>query len=284
MIRLLALDIDGTLLDSEGRVPEANLRAIGRAIDAGVMVTLATGRRFDFARPIFEQLPDALTLILSNGAVVKNRQGETLVRHLLPRQVARDVLRRVPHHRGDASVTFDRPREGQVVFEVIDWEHPRHHRFFATNRPYLSEVNPLEDCLTEDPIQIMFSGACADMRDVLELLRSSANGDGGAADAYETTLTEYLHRDFSLVDITRAGCSKGAALRELAGQHDIAPHEVMAVGDNLNDLAMLEFAGTPVLMANALPELRARGWAVTGSNDHAGVAQAIETFVFGGAS
>lgn len=282
MIRLLALDIDGTLLDSEGRVPEANRRAVARAIEAGVIVTLATGRRYDFARPIFEQLPPALTLILSNGAVVKNRAGETLVRHLLPRDVARDVLRRVPHHRGDASVTFDRPREGQVVFEVIDWEHPRHHRFFATNRPYLSEVTPLEDCLTEDPIQIMFSGACAAMRDVLELLQTPVNGHGG--DAYEVTLTEYLHRDFSLVDITRAGCSKGAALRELAAQHDIAPHEVMAIGDNLNDLAMLEFAGTPVLMSNALPELKARGWAVTGSNDEAGVAQAIETFVFNGAS
>ena len=284
MIRLLALDIDGTLLDSEGHVPEANLRAIARAIDAGVMVTLATGRRFDFARTVFEQLPDSLTLILSNGAVVKNRQGETLVRHLLPREVARDVLRRVPHHRGDASVTFDRPREGQVVFEVIDWEHPRHHRFFATNRPFLSEVTPLEDCLTEDPIQVMFSGACAEMRDVLDLLRTSSNGNGGNADTYEATLTEYVHRDFSLVDITRAGCSKGAALRELAARHRIAADEVMAVGDNLNDLAMLEFAGIPVLMANALPELKARGWAVTGSNDEAGVAQAIETFVLGSAS
>lgn len=285
MIRLLALDIDGTLLDGEGRVPEANRRAIERAIEAGVLVTLATGRRYDFARPIFEQLHESLTLILSNGAVVKNRQGETLVRHLLPRDIARDVLRRVPHHRGDASVTFDRPREGQVVFEVIDWEHPRHHRFFATNRPYLSEVSPLEDCLTEDPIQIMFSGACAAMRDVLQLLREPGNGNGnGGEPAYETTLTEYLHRDFSLVDITRAGCSKGAALRELAAQHGIGPDEIMAVGDNLNDLAMLEFAGTPVLMANALPELKARGWAVTASNDDAGVARAIETFVFGGAS
>jgi Cof subfamily protein (haloacid dehalogenase superfamily) len=282
MIRLLALDIDGTLLDSEGHVPEANVRAVARAIEAGVMVTLATGRRYDFARPIFEQLPDTLTLILSNGAVVKTRQGETLVRHLLPRQVARDVLRRVPHQRGDASVTFDRPREGQVVFEVIDWEHPRHHRFFATNRPYLSEVAPLEDCLTEDPIQIMFSGACAEMRGVLELLQAPVNGNGKGA--YEVTLTEYLHRDFSLVDVTRAGCSKGAALRELAAQHGIAAHEVMAIGDNLNDLAMLEFAGTPVLMANALPELKARGWAVTESNDDAGVARAIESFVFGEAS
>lgn len=284
MIRLLALDIDGTLLDSEGRVPEANVRAVVRAIEAGVKVTLATGRRFDFARPIFEQLPPELTLILSNGAVVKTREGVTLARHLLPREIARDVLQRVPHLRGDASVTFDRPREGQVVFEVIDWDHPRHQRFFATNRPFLSAVNPLEDCLTEDPIQVMFSGGCAEMRGVLELLQASSSSNGHGEPAYEATLTEYEHRDFSLVDVTRAGCSKGAALRELAAQHGLGSHEVMAIGDNLNDLAMLEFAGTPVLMANALPELKARGWATTGTNDEAGVAAAIETFVLNGAS
>ena len=71
MIRLLSLDIDGTILDSHGRVPPANRDAIGRAIDAGVEVALATGRRYDFARPIFEALPGPLTLILSNGAVVR---------------------------------------------------------------------------------------------------------------------------------------------------------------------------------------------------------------------
>jgi Cof subfamily protein (haloacid dehalogenase superfamily) len=284
MIRLLALDIDGTLLDSEGRVPDENVRAIARAVDAGVSVTLATGRRFDFARPIFEKLHADITLVLSNGAVVKTREGETLVRHLLPRDVARDVLERVPHQAGEASVTFDRPREGQVVFEVIDWEHPRHQRFFETNRPFVSAVSPLSDCLTEDPIQVMFSGGCVDMRRVFQFLQAPATGNGHTAAAYEVTLTEYQHRDFSLVDVTRAGCSKGAALRELAEQRGIAPHEVMAVGDNLNDLTMLEFAGTPVLMANALPELKARGWAVTTSNDEAGVARAIETFVLGGAS
>jgi Cof subfamily protein (haloacid dehalogenase superfamily) len=280
MIRLLALDIDGTLLDSSGRVPAANVEAVAHAIDAGVTVVLATGRRFDFARPIFERLPAPLTLILSNGAVVKTHEGETLVQHLLPREIARDVLLQLPEHRDGAAVVFDRPRAGQVVFEAIDWEHPRHGRFFAANRPFLDEVMPLEDCLVEDPIQVMFSGGCAEMRRVFERL-----GDPAAEPPrYEVALTEYEHRDFSLVDVIRAGCSKGAALAELASRLGILPSEVMAVGDNLNDLPMLEFAGRPVLMANALPELRARGWDVTASNDEAGVARAIETFVLQEAS
>src|SRR5215211_2939329 len=114
MIRLLALDIDGTL-------PDANRRAIERAIGNGVEVALATGRRYDFARPVFEQLPAPLTLILSNGAVVKTRAGRTVMRRLLPRAIAREVLEAVPQHRHEAAVTFDRRREGQIVSKALDW-------------------------------------------------------------------------------------------------------------------------------------------------------------------
>ena len=272
MIHLIALDIDGTLLDSEGRIPETNRNAIARAIDAGVEVALATGRRYDFARPIFESLPGPLTLIVSNGAIVKTREGETLMRSLLPRETAKSVLARVPEHRDSAAVVFDRVREGQVVFEAIDWEHPRHARFYAANRPFLSEVRPLEECLTEDPIQVMFSGGCVEMRALFHRLEV-------AADGFSVALTEYQHRDFSMVDVVTAGCSKGSALRDWSERRGLAPSEVMAMGDNLNDLQMLEFAGTPVLMGNALPELKARGWPVTGSNNEAGVAQAIDRYV-----
>ena len=275
MIRLLALDIDGTLLDSDGRIPTANRDAIARAIDAGVEVALATGRRYEFARPIFESLPEPLTLILSNGAIVKARDGRTLMRRLLPRATAHRVLAGFPEHRGSAAVVFDRHREGQVVFEAIDWEHPRHRRFFEVNRPFLAEVAPLENCLIEDPIQVMFSGGCVQMRTLFERLQQRSSD-------FSVALTEYVHRDFSLVDIVATGCSKGSALRAWASERGFARDEVMAMGDNLNDLQMLEFAGTAVLMENALPELKARGWAITGSNNDGGVAQAIEQYVLAG--
>ena len=276
MIRLLALDIDGTLLDSHGQLPAENIDAIARAIDHGVEVALATGRRYDFARPVFEQLPSPLTLVLSNGAVVKKRDGETLMRRLLPRAIAREVLEAVPQHRHEAAVTFDRVGERQIIYQVIDWDHPRHHKFFASNRPYLGESNPLEDCLTEDPVQVMFTGGCREMRDLFGELRGNAQ--------YSVALTEYEFRDFSLVDVMQAGCSKGSALADWARQRGYQPDEVMAVGDNLNDIEMLEFAGTPVVMGNGIADLHSRGWAVTGTNDEAGVAQAVETHILGKAS
>ena len=294
MIRLLALDIDGTLLASNGQLPDANRDAIRRAVDSGVEVALATGRRYDFARPIFEQLPVPLTLILSNGALVKRKSGETMMRRLLPRDVARDVLAFAPHHRDGAAVTFDRPREGQIVYETIDWDHPLHSRFFTANRPFLAEASPLETCLVEDPVQVMFTGGCSDMRRLFNALRAAATPELPAESTavveeepghrYSVALTEYEFRDFSLVDVLCAGCSKGSALSDWAAARGFAREEVMAVGDNLNDIEMLEFAGRPVIMGNAISDLKARGWTATDTNDNAGVARAIETFILRKAS
>jgi hydroxymethylpyrimidine pyrophosphatase-like HAD family hydrolase len=304
MVRLIALDIDGTLLDSNGVLPQQNIAAIAAAMEAGVEVVLATGRRYEFARSIFEQLPAPLTLILSNGAIVKTHAGETLIRHLLPRTVARTIIARAPEHRRSAAVLFDRVREGQIVYERVDWDHPRHGRFFRLSRPFISEIEPLEDALTEDPIQVMFTGGCAEMRALFNALSAEAglkacatrHGDDSPVavvaqgfnpanrDGFSVALTEYVHRDFSLVDVIRAGCSKGAALAELARERGVDRGQVLAIGDNLNDVQMLEFAGHPVLVANALPEMKARGWTVTASNDDAGVARAIETLVLRKAS
>jgi Cof subfamily protein (haloacid dehalogenase superfamily) len=273
MIRLVAIDIDGTLLDSSGGLPDANRRAISEAIGMGVEVALATGRRYDFARGIFEQLPAPLTLILNNGAVVKTRDGETLQRRLLPREVAHDVLQRTPEYRESAAVVFDRPRDGQVVYEAIDWDHPRRGGFYRTNCPFLAESKPLESCLSEDPVQVMFTGGCSPMRELQSLLGRS--GD----DRFAVTLTEYQHRDFSLVDVISAGVCKGTALEAWAQARGYGRDEVMAIGDNFNDAEMLEYAGTPVVMGNCIAELRSRGWFETASNDNEGVARALETLV-----
>ena len=71
---------------------------------------------------------------------------------------------------------FDRPREGQVVFEAIDWDHPRHGLFFEANRRFLARAAPLEDALTEDPVQVMFTGGCVEMRGLFDSLRDAVPG------------------------------------------------------------------------------------------------------------
>jgi Cof subfamily protein (haloacid dehalogenase superfamily) len=273
-IRLVAIDIDGTLLDSRWQLPDRNRDAIAAAVEQGVEVALITGRRYDFAKPIIDLLPCTVTAVVSNGAIVRSPDGATVLRHLLPRSVARSVLALTTAYRDGVALIFDRPRDGQVVFERIDWTHPSRRGYAERNRAFIAEVEPLEAALTEDPIQVMFNGSVAPMRDLLQLLRRLPD-----AQAFTVAVTEYEDRDFSLVDVLAAGCTKGATLSEWARRRGYAREEVMALGDNLNDVEMLEAAGLPVVMGNAVPALLARGWPVTASNDEAGVAAALERFV-----
>jgi Cof subfamily protein (haloacid dehalogenase superfamily) len=275
-IRLIAVDIDGTLLNSRWELPEANRDAIVAAVAQGIEVVLITGRRFDFALPIAQQIPCALVMIVNNGALIKSKDGTTHARHLLPQEVARRVLEATPQFRGGAAVVFDRPRENQVVMEYMDWDDPGRRAYFERNRGFLAQVSPLEFCLTEDPIQVMFSGPVERIREAAAILR-----DLEIADQFSLALTEYEGRNFALVDVLRPGCSKGAGLAEWARTRCYARPEIMAIGDNLNDLEMLEFAGVPVLMGNSVPELKANGRRVTLSNDQEGVARAIEQYALG---
>ncbi len=276
-IRLIAVDIDGTLLTSSHQVPAANAQAIAAAARAGIEVALVTGRRYHFALPIAEQIPCDLTMILNNGALVKSKAGAPLISHLLPATVARQVLLATREFRRFAAVMFDRPRENQVLFEHIEWDDPVRKGYLERNREFIGEFAPLEDSLTEDPIQVMFSGPVEQMAAVQRHLARLP-----FAEEFAAAVTAYPVRDFSLVDVISAGCSKGATLAEWAAARGFDSPQVMAIGDNLNDLEMLEFAGLPVVMANCVPELKRGAWHVTLSNDECGVAAAIEQLVLNG--
>lgn len=272
-VRLIAIDIDGTLIDSRGRVPERNRAAVVAALDAGVHVVLVTGRSYPFARAVAEALPDAITLIVSNGAILRTMDGRTVARRLLPRADARAVLEHTRAFRHASAVIFDREAEGQVVAESMDWDHPDRRSYWAGRRHFIAQAIPLETALTEDPIQVMFNGGVAMMRDVAASL--------ARLEGVSVSRTEYEHRDFSLVDVTAPTASKGQMLAWQAAALGVAPDEVMALGDNLNDVEMLEFAGVPVVMGNAVAALRGRGWHDTATHDDAGVADAIWRHVLG---
>ncbi len=272
-IRLIAIDIDGTLLDSRGQVPEANQRAIAEAVARGIEVALVTGRRYTFALPVAESIPAPLTMIVNNGALVRSKRGETFARQLLARASARRVLGATADFRMGTLVLFDRPKENQILFESLDWENPSRTDYWRRNREYLTQITPLEASLTEDPIQVMYTGGVAEMRRLAERLAGT-----GFTNEYSVQMTEYEAKNFTLVDVLHPAVSKGAALENWAGRQGYGSGEVMAIGDNFNDREMLGFAGVAVVMGNSVAELRSDGWHVTGTNDECGVAQAIERF------
>jgi Cof subfamily protein (haloacid dehalogenase superfamily) len=273
-LRLIAIDIDGTLLNPEFHISETDLATLRRAHAQGVEVILVTGRRHTFALPIAQQLGFDLWLISSNGAVTRSLAGETFHRDLLPESTCRDLVHVMQEFRGQTVLTFDSNGPGTIVIERLDRLEASIQRWLEKNIQYIQFVVPIENALTTDPVQAMFCGPVADMQRVLQVL--------GACGLPITVLrTEYPGRDLSIVDVLNAGCSKGHALERWANYRGITREQVMAIGDNYNDIEMLAFAGHPFIMGNASEELRSRGWKLTRSNAESGVAAAIEHMLDG---
>ena len=270
-IRLLALDIDGTLLNSQFCISDADLAALRRARETGIEVVVVTGRRHDFALPIVVQLGFDLWLISSNGAITRSLRGETFYRDMLPATVCRQLCQAMVDFRGNTVLTFDKRGKGSIVLEHMNELENSIRRWLEKNIDYIDFVVPVEDSLITDPVQAMFCGHIARMHQALAALQACH-----LLEEITVLRTEYPARDLSIVDILNKGCSKGHALERWAAFRGVPREQVMAIGDNYNDIEMLAFAGYPVIMGNASEDLRNRGWKVTRSNDQNGVAAALE--------
>jgi Cof subfamily protein (haloacid dehalogenase superfamily) len=269
-IRLLASDIDGTLLNPQFQISPDDLAALRRAHATGIEVVLVTGRRHTFALPIAQQLGFDLWLISSNGAVTRSLSGETFHRDLMPRQTCLDLCSVMQEFRGHTVLTFDKETKGAIVLEHLDDLNTSIRRWLEKNMAYIDFVVPIENALITDPVQAMFCGSMPRMAEALRALEAT-----GLDNRITILRTEYPERDLSMIDVLNAGCSKGHALARWAAHRGYRRDQVMAIGDNHNDIEMLEFAGHPVIMGNACQELRSRGWSVTLGNDRCGVAAAL---------
>jgi Cof subfamily protein (haloacid dehalogenase superfamily) len=273
-VQLLALDIDGTLLNPQFQISEDDITAIRRAREMGVEIVVATGRRHQFALPVVRKLGVDLCLISSNGAVTRSLTGERFHRDLLPVEVCRQLCADMDEFRGHLVVTFDKETKGALVLERLDDLGPSIRRWLETNLQFIDFVVPVENALLEDPVQVMYCGTISRMEQAQRILEAS-----DVRGRITVLKTEYPERDLCMVDVLNQGCSKGHALERWANHRGIAREQVMAIGDNYNDIEMLEYAGVPVIMGNASEQLRARNWKITLPNSASGVAAAIDEIV-----
>jgi hypothetical protein len=282
-IRLVAVDIDGTLLPSSGTtISQRNRRALRDAQAAGLHVVIATGRRHQYAEPVLQQvgLSPRSVMISSNGSVVRYFDGELIERNLLTEETARALCGALRPFGQTMVFTFDRSDRPSLVVESMASLHRRIALWVEANRHDMAEIAPLERAFDqhEEPIQAMLCGDIPKVRAAEQALQSMER-------AGQITMhrTEYAERDLGILDLLPPHCSKGTALADCVRSLGLEPHEVMAIGDNFNDQAMLEYAGQAVVMGNAGAEMLAladeRGWATTPSNDEDGVAEVLEPLV-----
>jgi Cof subfamily protein (haloacid dehalogenase superfamily) len=281
-VRLVAIDMDGTLLPTFAQeMSPRSAQALRAAQAAGITVAVATGRRTAYTMPLLEGvgLRADTPLITSNGAVTRTFGGQSIDRCHLPASLARNLCGLLRPF-GAVVFTFDRIGRGELVLEDMEQAHGRIAMWVEANRGSIEEIRPLELALPdgEDPIQGMVTGSVRKMKKAEAALKSSQLGG-----ECECVKTEYPARDLSILDLLPQGVSKGRALSRLAARLGFDRRETMAIGDNWNDVDMLEWAGQAVMMGNAAPELRTmakvRGWKQAPPNDEDGVAQVLESMV-----
>jgi len=275
--RLLALDIDGTLLDSARQIRPRVRAALAAALDLGVRVVLATGRRGPAARRVRRELDlGALPLILHNGALVL--VAERVLRCLpLARATALEAIRAGRRMGAGALVHCGQAGEGRLLFEHGAPQSALVAYYLGRANPDLQFVPHLEQALAEDPMQVMFGGPLQE----LSALEPALAGALGTSVHLEKTV--YPERDVALIDVLAPGVGKASAIRFLRDLWGVQREETLAIGDNWNDREMLLEAGVGLVMGNAEPGMRALGLGGLPSNDEDGVAVAVERHILGSA-
>jgi Cof subfamily protein (haloacid dehalogenase superfamily) len=281
-VRLVAIDMDGTLLPTFDRaVSQRAAQALKAAQEAGITVAIATGRRTAFTTPLLEGigLRADMPLITSNGAVIRTLGGDAIDRSQMNARVARGLCGLLRGF-GVLVFTFDRSGGKELVLEDLEGAHGRIALWVAANHGAIEVVKPLEEALRdgEDPIQGMVAGGLRQMRKAEQAIKASE-----WSGSCECIKTEYPGRDLSILALLPPGVSKGWALERLAARLGVDRKQTMAIGDNWNDVEMLEWAGQGVMMGNAAQELRTmakmHGWKLAPSNDEDGVAVVLEASI-----
>ncbi len=280
---MIAIDMDGTLVHPNGYVTTPNCIALQRARDAGAHIVIATGRRHTYAMKVLREasMQPGDVVLSSNGAVARTIEGSLLFRQTMPLLTAQWLCSHLRHFRDALVLTFDgidagaKDEAGTLVLENFDGVHRSIQRWVESNARYIQRVKPIENALKEShlPIQAMLCGSVDRMHAAEEHL---AGAHGGTLELFRT---EYPARDLCILDIMPVGVSKGSGMQRLLARANLSATDLMCLGDNWNDLPMLDLARWPVLMGNAPEALlglaRERGWPVMPRHDEDAVALAI---------
>lgn len=273
MIRLIALDIDGTLLRSDKTLSSRTRGAIAAARARGVRLVLITGRRYPSALRVAGELGPPPPLVLHNGALVVE-DGAVVRCRPLARQVARDALRLGRSLGAEPVLHCGARGEGWLLVDAAARRSGLVAYYLERSASEVRSVADLDaELAQEDPLQVMFGGTRDEMTSLLLALAAGL----GARARIERTV--YPASGLVLLDVIDPGVGKAEALAFLQQRWRIPASETLAIGDNWNDREMVAAAGLGFVMSNADPELLALGLPVLPSNDEDGVAQAIEEHV-----
>lgn len=261
--RMLAIDLDDTLLNGKLVISQRNKEYIQRAKEAGVQVTLATGRMFCSALPYAQELGINVPLVTYQGALVKEAgTGEVLLHRPVPLDLARETVAWVKKLGYHINVYLD----DKLYVEKMT---PEAENYMKISGIPAHPIGNMLDFLQEDPTKVLFVGGVKE----LDQLEAEMRQHFGSSLHICKSKPHFL-------EISHPEATKGHALATLARLWGFTPEQLIAIGDAPNDLEMLDYAGLGVVMGNASPEVKAKADYVAPSNEEDGVAQVIAKFIF----
>jgi Cof subfamily protein (haloacid dehalogenase superfamily) len=279
MIKCIASDMDGTLLNSKQEVSEKNREAIQKALNSGIEVVIATGRSYEEAMSVLQESGLQLPIICANGAEIRTKEGEVVKAHPLDHKIAKqaaDVLNQVgiyyEIYTSEGTYTVDYDKGVEIIIDI-----------FTTANPELSRE------LVEEEAQHRYDKGLIHIVDSYEPILNGEktiykllvfHKDHSFLDEVEEKLKqidnlEVTSSAFGNLELMNTQAQKGIALAEFVEEKGIALQDTMAVGDNYNDLSMFQVVGRSVAMGNANDDIKERCTHVTLRNDESGVGEAI---------
>jgi Cof subfamily protein (haloacid dehalogenase superfamily) len=261
-IKLIAVDIDGTLLNSQHELTPRTERALRQAMAQGIPVILATGKTRTSALDAIARLGLATPGVYLQGLAIYNGDGTIRYQQTLDLEVARQMIA--------YSEARDFPLVAYCGTRILTRERsPQVDRLIKYHEPTPEPVGSLLRLLGVEPIhKVIFISDAPQIK----TLRAELNGHLGK----NATLVQALD---DMLEVLPPGASKGSGLRRLLADLEVAPENVLAIGDGENDVEMLQLAGVGVAVANAMPAAKAAADFIVASHDDDGVAEAIERFV-----
>jgi Cof subfamily protein (haloacid dehalogenase superfamily) len=259
--KLIAIDLDGTLLNDNHEISLLNKMAIRKVLNRGIQVTLVTGRVYKSAVYYAEELGLDSFLVLCNGALIKNREAEVLYASRLDMALTGKLLEFAERNRVYIKVYID-----DTLFIKEETEEARN--FSKVHRIQYKAVGDLSAYIEKEPDLIVFKGLSENITKLSKELRTEFGENISITQSFPTSL-----------ELMARHVSKREALIRLAEYLGVKREEVLAIGNSLNDLEMLEWAGQGVAMSNSYPLLKNRWHTVSRyDNNHDGVAHILEEY------
>lgn len=272
VIRLIAIDIDGTLVNSRDELTDVTRQALQRACAAGLKIVLATGRRYSRALPLVEPLAIDVPLVTASGALIKHPlDHRTLYRADFERRLLCDLLAVIERRGFEAILYSDSFHEGFDFYcERLEVERPELADYLTLN-PGCHRIWP---SLMRNPPEGVFAGFSTGTRDeMLELHQELQRELPGRLYTHVLRSPRYIG---FMCEIAPFGVTKWSGIKHVAAEWGVLPQEICAVGDDVNDIPMIEAAGIGIAMGNALSEVQAAADFIAPTHDEDGLAAVVD--------